>query len=340
MSVQMNSISDNGNSYKGKNLDNTTKISSGPIKFTLLFPKIDKSVVLVREAGKKMIQDPAASMQVEDKTILVKRKFEAIEDSDETSPKKRKTADSSSCSVVETISDSLSFEEEVFESKVKKTARAINKRNKGVWLGEELARFNEAMEKVEDSSKDYWNTIAKSVGTRTSKQCRNKYYEMCKEKWNSEEISSLKEAYRCHPDDWSKIAEIVGNRTRGECRKKAESLNLSGCKEWMAEEKGLLIKLAQSYVNANRKINWNKIVEKIPSKTASQCRASWLVLDPSLNKEPWTAEEETKLLSIIDQYRITYKGKPSISWKDLAKELPGRSSVACAKKYNRHLSDK
>ena len=326
--------------YCSKNVvDEVPKVSSGPIKFTLLFPKISKKFSLISETGKKLIQDPASSIQAEDKAILGKRKFESIENSDETSHKKRKISDSSNSGLEETISDFSSFDEDVSESKIKKTAREINKLNKGPWLVDELARLNEAMEKVEDSIKDYWNTIAASVMTRTSKQCRNKYYEMSKEKWSSGEIASLKQAYQKHRDNWSKIAETLKNRTESECKRKASTLNLSGSKEWTTEERDLLIKLAQSYVNAKRNINWNKISEKIPSKTANQCRASWLVLDPSLSKEPWTAEEDAKLLSILDKYRITYKGQPSIAWKELAKELPGRSGVACAKRYNRHLSD-
>lgn len=339
MSIQMNPSDKN---YCSNNVvDEVPKVSSGPIKITLLFPKISKKFSLISEAGKKMIHDPASSIQAEDKAILGKRKFESIEDSDETSHKKRKISDSSSYSIEDTLSNSSSssFEEEVSESKVKKTAQVINKLNKGPWLVDELTRLNEAMEKVEDSTKDYWNTIAESVMTRTSKQCRNKYYEMSKEKWSPREIAALKQGYQKHRDNWSKIAETLKNRTESECKRKASTLNLSGSKEWTTEERDLLIKLAQSYVNAKRNINWNKISEKIPSKTANQCRASWLVLDPSLSKEPWTAEEDAKLLSILDKYRITYKGQPSIAWKELAKELPGRSGVACAKRYNRHLSE-
>lgn len=336
MSIQMNP-SPPGCSPLVQNLKDS-KVSSGPTKMTIHFPKISQSVTLVSEKGRKVMEDLASSSEGQEKAILGKRKFEEIKIEVDLSHKKRKTADSSYESEEDTLSDASSHEG-TSKNKTKKTAHVIHQLNKGPWQVDELARLNEAMENVEDSIKDYWNTIAQSVLTRTSKQCRNKYYEMCKEKWNSEEIKALKKACKKYPEDWVKIAEVLGNRTRGQCKRKAESLNLLGTKEWTPEEKALLIKLAQAYVNANRKINWNKIVEKIPSKTTNQCRAGWLVLDPSLNKEPWTAEEDAKILSIIDQYRITYKGKPSISWKDLAKELPGRSSVACAKRYNRHLSD-
>lgn len=41
----------------------------------------------------------------------------------------------------------------------------------------------------------------------------------------------------------------------------------------------------------------------VPKRTAVQCRERWVnVLDPKVNKSPWTPEEEKKLIDVCNKY--------------------------------------
>ncbi|CAJ0888502.1 12516_t:CDS:2, partial [Entrophospora sp. SA101] len=48
--------------------------------------------------------------------------------------------------------------------------------------------------------------------------------------------------------------------------------------------------------------NWVKIQQFVPSRTDVQCRERWVnVLSPDIKKDPWTAEEDEKLLQIVKE---------------------------------------
>jgi hypothetical protein len=48
---------------------------------------------------------------------------------------------------------------------------------------------------------------------------------------------------------------------------------------------------------------WNKISELLPGRTAKQCRDRFAsVLDPSINKDDWTVEEDVKILALQKRY--------------------------------------
>ncbi|KAM6556834.1 hypothetical protein CsatB_003853 [Cannabis sativa] len=83
------------------------------------------------------------------------------------------------------------------------------------------------------------------------------------------------------------------------------------------EEDKQLIKLVGEY-GVKR---WSTIAKFIKGRMGKQCRERWHNhLDPSLNKNPWTEEEE----SILIKYHQIYGNK----WADIAKFLPGRSDNA------------
>lgn len=64
--------------------------------------------------------------------------------------------------------------------------------------------------------------------------------------------------------------------------------------------------------------HWGLIAEKLVGRTGKQCRERWHnQLDPSINKQPWTDEEETVLLEAHTKY--------GNRWADIAKCLPGRT---------------
>lgn len=43
--------------------------------------------------------------------------------------------------------------------------------------------------------------------------------------------------------------------------------------------------------------NWSKVSKMIPTKNGKQCRERWINhIDPAINREPWTHEDDMKLI--------------------------------------------
>lgn len=93
---------------------------------------------------------------------------------------------------------------------------------------------------------------------------------------------------------------------------------------WTKDEDKLLIKFAGHESNKNK--NWTEIAEKIPGRTAKQCRERWCFnLDPNIKKESWTVEEDLLL--------IKKQGVLGNKWAQIAQVLPGRTENAVKTRY-------
>jgi hypothetical protein len=112
----------------------------------------------------------------------------------------------------------------------------------------------------------------------------------------------------------------------------------SRSEKWTQEEDAKLRALVEkSMANSQGKASitdrWTKIARLIGNKTSTQCFQHWhRVLNPDINKEPWTPEEEELLLSFVkNTNNMTTNGK--ISWSALAMNLKGRTDTQCRYQY-------
>ena len=88
---------------------------------------------------------------------------------------------------------------------------------------------------------------------------------------------------------------------------------------WKEEEDQLLLKMVETYG-----INWPIIAEKwnadgsVLTRSVKQIRERWTNhLNPTISREPWTAQEDERLLQLQAQH--------GNAWSKISKALPGRS---------------
>jgi hypothetical protein len=78
--------------------------------------------------------------------------------------------------------------------------------------------------------------------------------------------------------------------------------------------------------------NWNRISQFLPARKAKNCRDRYLnYLQPNLKTEDWTAEEDSDLLKLVQQY-----GK---KWMIISELLPGRSPISTKNRFTRFLEN-
>jgi hypothetical protein len=102
--------------------------------------------------------------------------------------------------------------------------------------------------------------------------------------------------------------------------------------KWSKEEDLKLIKLVKKFSEGCFTDTWTRIAEQISNKTPSQCFQHWnRVLNPNINKEPWTIEEEAILI------KLSYdsNGNKVKSWSNIASYLKGRTDIQCRYQFQK-----
>ncbi|PFH50771.1 hypothetical protein AMATHDRAFT_3627 [Amanita thiersii Skay4041] len=142
--------------------------------------------------------------------------------------------------------------------------------------------------------------------------------------WTDEEDRLLTDAVKIHGerDRWKTIALSVPGRTNKACRKRwLHSLSPTVKKTaWTPDEDHQLLRL---YEQLGPK--WSAIAREIPGRTDDACSKRYReALDPSLRKDEWTPEEDTKLMEVYS--RIGGK------WGQVGQELQ-RSGLGCRNRW-------
>jgi hypothetical protein len=102
--------------------------------------------------------------------------------------------------------------------------------------------------------------------------------------------------------------------------------------ETLKKQKGTFSKeeddLIISFVDKNGLNSFQKITSVLPTRTVRQNRERYrLYLDPTVNRNPFTSEENDLLLKLVIQYQQ--------KWFQIAKQFNRRTDVALKYRYNK-----
>jgi hypothetical protein len=137
----------------------------------------------------------------------------------------------------------------------------------------------------------------------------------------AEDQALIKAVKKFGTNNWTPIAVCVGNRAARQCRERWKNkLNpaISNA-QWSGREKQRLAIIAPRL-----RYQWALISVLFPSRTDRQCRECWEdELNPGINKEPWTAEEDQILMATR---------QTGARWIEIAARLQGRPPKQCRRR--------
>ena len=131
--------------------------------------------------------------------------------------------------------------------------------------------------------------------------------------WGTEEDDTLKALYAKYGPKWKDVAKELVGRTPTQCSQRWRRLNpVKTRNPWTEEEDQQLKDLVSQYG-----FRWQLIATYLTERNGKQARERFINhLDPCINHEAWTDEEDLKLLDGFNQFG----GK----WSLISKLLPGR----------------
>ncbi|KAJ0772228.1 putative transcription factor MYB family [Helianthus annuus] len=177
-----------------------------------------------------------------------------------------------------------------------------------------------------------WIEIASELNTnRTPFQCLSRFQRslnasIIKNEWTPSEDEELRKAVAEYGEtNWQFVASTLEGRTGTQCSnrwKKSLNPRRERVGKWDPYEDKCL-KVVVSLFGAK---NWNKIAKFVPGRTQVQCRERWVnCLDPCLNMDEWTEEEDMKLKEAIEEHQYC--------WSRIAAAVPPRTDSQCRRRW-------
>ncbi|KAL8188608.1 hypothetical protein R6Q57_029896 [Mikania cordata] len=177
-----------------------------------------------------------------------------------------------------------------------------------------------------------WIEIAMELKTnRTPFQCLSRFQRslnasIIKNEWTPPDDEELRKAVAEYGEtNWQLVASTLEGRTGTQCSNRwKKSLNplRKRVGKWDPDEDKCL-KIAVKVFGAK---NWNKIANFVPGRTQVQCRERWVnCLDPSLNMNEWTEDEDLRLIKAIEEHNYC--------WSRIAASVPPRTDSQCLRRW-------
>ncbi|GJQ09116.1 hypothetical protein GpartN1_g907.t1 [Galdieria partita] len=170
-----------------------------------------------------------------------------------------------------------------------------------------------------------WVEIAKQLNKPFPHACKRRYEDTLKNEnrrgeFTKEEDSKIVELVQKYGAKWNLVAQELGTRTAHQCLLRYERVLRPFLKKgaFREEEDILLMKLFEKYGP-----QWSKIEKEMSWRSSVQIRKRYCTLEEQAkrNKNPWTREEEEKLLALFEKY-----GR---KWTEIAKEMGNRTASQC-----------
>ncbi|KAI5134642.1 hypothetical protein NEAUS06_1227 [Nematocida ausubeli] len=174
-----------------------------------------------------------------------------------------------------------------------------------------------------------WSEICKTV-RRAPISVYFRYLELQKSRptsqWTEEEDQHLAELVQSEgKKSWTEIAVHFKNKTSRQCMYRYKRVLNPEIRHgrWTEEENRALLK----GVSKCKKGNWREVCKYVPTRTQFQCRERYIYyLDPAKNSQPWSPEEDEKLLKAVE------KSEKHV-WRQISKELTDRTDRQCRIRY-------
>ena len=128
--------------------------------------------------------------------------------------------------------------------------------------------------------------------------------------------------------NWAEIAKQIPGKTVQQIAERwGKVVNPKLVKgSWTRQEDETIILFVKQYGVKN----WTKLASILPGRIGKQCRERWRNhLDPDINRNPWTPEEDELLLKLHEQF--------GNQWVKISSLIPGRSDNAIKNRWNSSL---
>lgn len=156
------------------------------------------------------------------------------------------------------------------------------------WKKDERTRL---LQIVEEHGPYDWREIANRLGTnRTPAACLGAWRNRSVDKimFTQEDDDNLKLAIKLFGENWQTVSRHVGRQANACVTRWQKTLQPLRRGKWTDEEDENL----RAAVKACGKV-WSRISLRVPDRSDAQCRERFYnVLDPSINRDDWTVEED------------------------------------------------
>lgn len=148
-------------------------------------------------------------------------------------------------------------------------------------------------------------------------------------KWTKEDDDALIQLVSNSPNqNWVELTRFFTDKTAQQISERWEKVLdphlVKG--SWTRREDQIII----DFVREHGVKNWTKLAEQLPGRIGKQCRERWRNhLDPDVNRNPWTPEEDDTLIKLHEEY--------GNQWVKIAESIPGRSDNSVKNRWNSTL---